>query len=398
MKTTLFPATVSGVSERMSGFVAHLRYNGFHTGVAETEATLQALKFVQIEVSQDVRLACKAVCASSKDGFEKFDELFDSYWFNRGRERAGQSSADEQAGNEKRKNQHRPGLNNFQNAEGNGNADQPDADGSDDGEASQQGEGRLIASKIRNLDKTDFRELVTPESLQQAEKLAYMIARAIRDRRSRRQRIAKRAARINLRKTIRKSIKYGGTPIELHWQNRPDRPVNIVALLDVSGSMTVYAKVFLSFLKGLIARDTRADAYLFHTKLVRIGDTLRDHDTMRAMNRLSLMAQGFGGGTKIGSNLKQFNDQYAMSCVDGRSVVIIMSDGYDTDPPEVLSEALGRLAKRNCKIIWLNPLKGWKDYAPVAQGMAAAMPWLDLFAAANTLDSLAELEPALQKL
>ena len=256
----------------------------------------------------------------------------------------------------------------------------------------------MIASKISNREKTDFRELVTPESLEQAEKTAYLIAKAIRDRRSRRFRAAKRSDKLNLRKTIRDSVRYGGVPMKLHCQDRPDRPVNIVALLDVSGSMTVYAKVFLSFVKGLISCDTRADAYLFHTKLVRIGDALRDHDTMRAMNRLSLMAQGFGGGTKIGSNLKLFNDQYAMSCVDGRSVVIIMSDGYDTDPPQVLAEALERLAKRNCKIIWLNPLKGWKDYAPVAQGMAAAMPWLDHFAAANTLESLAELEPALRHL
>ena len=84
--------------------------------------------------------------------------------------------------------------------------------------------------------------------------------------------------------------------------------------------------------------------------------------------------------------------------MNGRTVVIILSDGYDTDPAMILSTELERLSKRNCKIIWLNPLKGWKDYAPVAQGMAAALPWLDHFAAANTLDSLAKLEPALRRL
>jgi len=166
-------------------------------------------------------------------------------------------------------------------------------------------------------------------------------------------------------------------------------------MLDVSGSMTVYARVFLAFLKGLVSHDQKTDAYLFHTTLVRVSDALRDNDTFRAVNRLSLMAQGFGGGTKIGSNLQRFNQQYAARTVTARSVVIIFSDGYDTDPPELVAEALQRLKKRGCKIIWLNPLKGWKDYEPVARGMAAALPMLDLFASANTLDSLAALEPHL---
>lgn len=394
MKTTQFPASASGVAERMAGFIAHLRYNGYRAGVAETEATLRALQSVEIAEHRHVRLACKAVCASNKESFDQFDELFDSYWFNRGRERADTSTKQSSDSGQSR---FQPGVDESHHAAGTGTAEQPEANDGE-GDVFHDGEGRLIASKSGNLNKTDFREMVTPALLQQAEILAYQLAKAMRDRRSRRYRLSQRGNRLNLRKTIRNSVHHGGVPIQLYRQYKPDRPVKIVTLLDVSGSMTVYARVFLAFLKGLISHDTRADAYLFHTALVRIGDTLRDHDTMRAMNRLSIMAQGFGGGTKIGANLKLFNDQYAANCVDGRTVVIILSDGYDTDPPEMLSAGLKRLKKRNCKIVWLNPLKGWKDYAPVAQGMAAALPWLDHFAAANTLESLAELEPALQRL
>ncbi len=380
----------------MAGFIAHLRYNGYRAGVAETEATLSALQSIDIEEHRQVRLACKAVCASNKENYDQFDELFDSYWFNRGREQSGTVAASKQS-TEKQQNRFRPGADESQSVAGAGAAEQPE-NNDEDGEAIHSGEGRLIASKAGNLNKTDFREMMTPELMQQAEVLACKLAKAMRDRRSRRYRHNQRGNKLNLRKTIRNSVNQGGVPIRLYRQQRPERPVRIVTLLDVSGSMTVYARVFLAFLKGLISHDTRADAYLFHTALVRIGDALRDHDTMRAMNRLSIMAQGFGGGTKIGSNLKLFNDQYAATCVDGRTVVIILSDGYDTDSPELLSEGLQKLKKRNCKIIWLNPLKGWKDYEPVAQGMAAALPWLDHFAAANTLESLAELEPALQRL
>ena len=122
---------------------------------------------------------------------------------------------------------------------------------------------------------------------------------------------------------------------------------------------------------------------------------MRDTDTLRAVNRLSLMAQGFGGGTRIAQNLQRFNQQNAAQSVTGRSVVIIFSDGYDTDPPELMVKALARLKRRGCRFIWLNTLKGRKDYAPVSAGMAAALPNLDLFAAANTLDSLSVLEPHL---
>jgi uncharacterized protein with von Willebrand factor type A (vWA) domain len=144
--------------------------------------------------------------------------------------------------------------------------------------------------------------------------------------------------------------------------------------------------------------DTTTDAYLFHTRLVRITDALRDPDGLRAVNRLSLLAQGFGGGTRIGGNLAAFNQTYGKRLVSGRSLVMILSDGFDTDPPAVIGQELARLKKRGCRIIWLNPMKGWRDYQPVAAGMAAALPHLDLFAAANTLQTLAALEPDLARI
>ena len=376
--------------------MAHLRDNGLSLGVAETTKTLTSLQHIDITNAQQVRLACKAVCTSHHDNFLQFDELFNSYWFNRGREKSAIACNE----NRQKKNSQstfQPGVDNTRNSNGAGEAEQPDAS-SDAEESHATGDGKLVASRTTNLEKTDFRELMTPESLQMAEAVALKLARAIRDKRSRRRRSANRGSKLDLRRTIRSSISHGGVPFDLYHRKRPDRPVKIVALLDVSGSMTVYARVFLSFLKGLITHDQQTDAYLFHTSLVRISDALRDHDTFRAVNRLSLMAQGFGGGTRIGSNLKRFNDQYAANTVNGRSVVFILSDGYDTDPPELIASSLQRLKKRNCRIIWLNPLKGWKDYAPVAQGMAAALPYLDHFAPANTLENLAALEPYLKKL
>lgn len=395
MKCTTFIRSADGVSERMQGFMAHLRDNGVIVGPDEFRNSMTSLELINALNPDDVRLACKAVCTSKADGFAQFDDLFDAYWMNGGHEKFGIHKHHNQSESTPRKafNQSTDESN---SASGLGDLDDVD-DGQGD-ELNHQGEGKLTGSRIRNIDKVDLREIMTPEALKQAEKVARDLASAMRDRRSRRRRAAARGKSLNMRKVMRASIASGGEPIHLFKQRRPERSVNVVALLDVSGSMMVYSKVFLAFLKGLVSRDQRTEAYLFHTSLMQVSDVMRDSDTMRAVNRLSLMAQGFGGGTRIGASLSLFNQQYASKSVNSRSVVIIFSDGYDTDPPELIGQALERLKRRGCRIIWLNPLKGWKDYKPVAQGMSAALPFLDLFAAANTLESLAALEPHLAKL
>lgn len=394
MQATRFHGRAAGPADRLAGFMAHLRMNGIPAGLGETETALVALGVVDALQTGEVRSALKAVCAGDFDQERRFDELFDAYWMNRGRERdrasVTRSSRDKQAG----------GFRGDRLASGESN-EKGEADSPDEGTggtASRSGTGRLVASAVSTIEKTDLRRLMTPENLARAEQVAERIARSIRDRRSRRRKAAARGSALDLRKILRRSVNRGGEPIDLFYRTRPDRPVRIVALLDVSGSMTVYARVFLAFLKGLVSADSATDAYLFHTRLVRISDALRDTDTMRAVNRLSVMAQGFGGGTRIGANLDQFNAQYAARSVNARTVVIILSDGYDTDPPEMLARALARLKRRGARIVWLNPLKGWPDYEPVARGMAAALPHLDHFAAASTLDDLAALEPLLNGL
>jgi uncharacterized protein with von Willebrand factor type A (vWA) domain len=174
--------------------------------------------------------------------------------------------------------------------------------------------------------------------------------------------------------------------------------MRIVAVCDVSGSMTVYARVFLAFLKGLVASGTEADAYLFHTRLMRVTDALRDPDALRAAARLSLMAEGFGGGTDISGSLKSFLDGYGAKALNGRTVVVILSDGYCASDPAALGAALARLRRKARRVVWLNPLKGWRDYAPVAAAMRAAEPYLDAHLPANTIEALAALEPEFARL
>lgn len=388
-RVSRFAGRDPGPAARVAGFMAHLRENGLRLGVGETDVALSALSAVNAAQPDEARRALKAVCTGCKDEAERFDALFDSFWMDAGRVRqkvvpkpSGRLSDDVRSSRDAQ----------GEAAGGAGQAQSPDGG---EGEAESDGEGKLIATQVRNMMRKDLRELVRPEDIAAAESVARRLGAVLRDRRSRRRIAARKGDRLHFRKTIRRSLATGGEPVTLLKRRRPERPQKIVALCDVSGSMTIYAQVFLAFLAGLMRADPHADAYIFHTRLVRITEAMRDKDAMRAIGRMSLMADGFGGGSEIGPSLERFASGYAKRFVDGRSVVLILSDGYDTAPPAVMAAALERLKKRGCRVVWLNPLKGWNDYAPVASGMAAALPHLDLFSAANTLDDLAGLERAL---
>jgi len=152
------------------------------------------------------------------------------------------------------------------------------------------------------------------------------------------------------------------------------------------------------FLHGLVDAFHEAEAFVFHTRLVHVSPSLRDRNVSRAIDRLSLMAQGIGGGTRIGESLAAFNRWHARRVINSRTAVIIVSDGYDTGDPQRLAGEMQRLRRRCRRIVWLNPLIGWKDYAPEARSMKAALPFIDLFAPAHNLESLAAIEPYLARI
>jgi uncharacterized protein len=380
----------TALTQRVAGFIAHLRLNDYPLGPAEARAALDLAGHVDLCDARDARLALKTLLAGCRTDWELFDDLFEAYWHRAGRVRERVTSpADRNAGASTRPKvwqDHLP-------ADKSGDAPGPlSRTGGDDDRDATAEETRLAASKRTVIAGTDLRHIVDPAELAEAEALAGDLARAMRYRLSRRSRVANKGPRFDLRRTLRRNLCHGGDPIELVRRRRPDRPVRIVVLLDVSGSMQQYSRFFLQFVKGLVGTWAEADAFVFHTRLVRITDTLRERDPIRAMTKLALMAQGFGGGTRIGESLRVFNERYAKAALNSRSVVIILSDGYDTGSPELLAEQLKRLKRKARRIVWLNPLLGWRDYEPVAQAMSAALPHIDCFAAAHSLDALAALE------
>jgi uncharacterized protein with von Willebrand factor type A (vWA) domain len=387
-----------GPRERMRGFIAHLRLNGFTLGPSETALALDIVGRLERPTPGGVRAALKVALSGCREDWERFDDLFPVYWFGEGVKRATVLRGE----NTSTPKRARPALWDKvlppEESVGRPIGAAAQAPGGSDAEEdtdSPSAPHRIAADRRDSLFKTDLREIAAKEDIAEAERVAERLAKAMRYRLSRRRKPSARGRSLDLRRTIRRNIAHGGEPVDLLRRTRPDRPVRVVVLLDVSGSMKLYSRYFLLFVRGLLSRWMRADAYLFHTRLVRVTEALTDKDPFRALAKLSLVIEGFGGGTRIAGALADFNARYAKEAIDSRTVVVILSDGYDTEAPEDLARELKRLRTRARRIVWLNPLLGWKDYEPVARGMAAALPHIDHFAAANSLQALADLEPEL---
>ena len=256
-----------------------------------------------------------------------------------------------------------------------------------------EGEGKAVsgASVQQRLQKVDFSN-VEHDDLVPLEQLSLRLFRKMGLRLSRRLRIGNVADRVDLRRTVRRSIPRGGDPIVLAFQGRKPRKHRLVIFLDISGSMNSYSLFLLRFAYALQKYFKRVDTFLFSTDVVEITDVLRTQDLPGALRRLSQRAAGWAGGTKIGESLRDFNRQHARKLLSRNTVFIILSDGWDTGEPETLVAEIRIIRRRVQQLIWLNPLLGLKEYAPVTRGMSAALPYIDVFAAAHNLESLLALE------
>ncbi len=391
-------AVPAGYAQRITGFVQHLRLNGFQVGRREQ---VEMADFLAREVRPMpvVRRSLRIMACGTKEDWDRFDDLFEAYWIGAGKQRiaprrtSGPDSFMTAKSSGPWKRHFEPTRDDAAEA-GSALADETGGQGKRGGGTT----GRLIASSKTIRDKGDFRSFTDPDEIAEAERLAYRLGMAIRYRRSRRLKKARRGRAVDLRRTVRRNLGHGGELLDLSFRRTPDRPVKLILLLDVSGSMKLYSRFLLQFVKGLVCTTVAAEAFVFHTRLVRVTDAMREKNSIRAMTRLALMAEGFGGGTRLGASLKTFNDAYAKRLGSSRSVAVILSDGYETGTPGELSRELARLKKRVPRLIWLNPLLGWRDYEPVTAAMASALPHTDHFAAANSLESFAALEPALRRL
>lgn len=376
MLTLASPDLETLAQARLAGFAGFLHANGFALGGGDAAQVLQTAERIGVLDAPVLRWSLKALLCGRCDEWRRFDELFDAWFLPANRWQSPQL----------REAPH--GTVTGGSAQGQGGEQRDTGD-------DEPLRPRDVASRQELLSRTDFRALTEREHALDIEALMRRFARQLKHIRLRREARARQGRRLDLQATIRRSVASGGTPFHLVWKDHRRVRPRLVLLLDVSRSMAQYSFFYLRLARALSGELADVHSFIFHTRVTGVSEALRDPDPWRAQERLHLIAQGWGGGTRIGDSIAQFNREHAARIVHSRTAVIVMSDGYDTGEPQVLSDALAQLRRRARRIVWLNPLLDRPGYAPVSQGMQAALPHLDLLAPGADLASIAAVLPEL---
>ena len=358
------------------GFFDYARTNGLTVGFKETESTVSAAELGLIVDRKKFKYGLKSICCGCVEDLPKFDQLFEDYWNNLGELKKLKISIK----SEFQKEDNTPGTlimmgNNRSEDEGN----------------KLEGKSMTGANITERLRKTDFSKLSEIDT-EFFEELALNLWMQMSYRLKRRLNNENRGNAINFSKTIRNSISKGGWPQQLIYKKRKPIKKRLVMLLDVSGSMDKYSFYLLKFIYVLRQYFERIEAFTFSTSLNRITRMLERKNLDEVLIKITNQVQSWSSGTKIGECLQEFNSKYAKEILSRSSIVVILSDGLDTGNISILSEAVMKIKMKTSQLIWLNPLKGMKGYAPVQKGMASALPFIDEFHSAHNLESLLQLE------
>jgi hypothetical protein len=378
-----------GTVANVLAFGRVLKELGIKVGLSQVMDAGRALECVDIGRRGDFRAALRANLVSDKEDAAVFDRAFDRFW----RESAAGAAAGETP-------PARPDAGSGK-AEGAGEKLEEMLSQLSGEESRDDGEAETFPvptySPNESLSKKDFSEMGIEES-RAISRAILLIATKIATQVSRRKKRSTRGEELDLRWTLRRNIKYGGEIVELVGRKRRIKKTRVVLLCDVSGSMDCYSRFLIQFMYGLQNELWGVETFVFSTALSRITHLIRSKEIAGALERISHSVLGWSGGTNIGRSLAIFNREFAPSLVTHRTVVVVISDGWDRGDVALLEREMRTLKRRCHKIIWLNPLLASEHYEPLCKGMQAALPYLDLFLSVHNLDSLIALGRTLQKM
>jgi len=266
--------------------------------------------------------------------------------------------------------------------------------GAPDPDANTQEASALAAVSIRErVNDREFSTL-TEEELRLIQRLVEQLPLVPPMRRGRRTRRDRGGGEIDIRSTLRRSHRTAGDPVRVMHRKRTTKPRKIILIADVSGSMEPYARIYLHLLRGAV-KSIKAEAFVFATHLTRLTRQLSATHTDVAYRQAAKAANDWSGGTRIGVALRSFIDDFGRRGMARGSVVVIVSDGWESDRPELLGEAMERLSRLAHHIIWVNPRKAAESFEPLTGGMAAALPYVDTFLSGHSLRALTEVMDAI---
>jgi uncharacterized protein with von Willebrand factor type A (vWA) domain len=364
----------SGLERAAVGFARLLRGVGLDVPVGATITFVEALAAVGVDRRASVYWAARSTLLRRPEDLEVFDRAFAGWWD--GGVELGPSTVVVE----------RDLVLAF-DAERDEEPDPPDVD--DEIEDHEVLSVRYSRAEV--LRERDF-ATYTPAEFIEARRLMADLRISGALRRSRRtQPSGRRRGRPDLRRTVRRALRSGGEPIDRAFMEPATRPRRLVLLCDVSGSMEPYARALVRFLHAAVVGRTRVEAFALGTRLTRITRELSSRDPDAAIAAAARRVVDWSGGTRLGEGIQQFNDDWGVRGMARGAVVVILSDGWDRGDPELLAEQMARLQRVAHRVVWVNPLKASPDFAPLARGMAAALPYVDEFVEGHSLASLEHL-------
>ncbi|MBC8364980.1 MAG: VWA domain-containing protein [Actinobacteria bacterium] len=273
--------------------------------------------------------------------------------------------------------------------------DEPDG-GPDEGDPEPR-DGDVLSVRFSRAEVLSARDFAgcSDDELAELHDLMARLRFAGERRRCRRMGPTTRSGRLDLRRTVRAALRTGGEALSRRYLEAGERPRRLVLLLDVSGSMEAYARALIRFVHAAIVGRRDVEAFALGTRLTRLTRELSTRDPDAALARAAGAVADWSGGTRLGDGLRLFNDAWGLPGMARGAVVVVLSDGWDRGDPTVMAEQMQRLSRVAHRVVWVNPLKATPGYAPLAQGMAAALPHVDEFLEGHNLDSLEVLARAI---
>lgn len=376
------------VVRRLVAFGRLLRAGGLEVGPGRLQNAIRALGIADLSDRDEMYWSLRCTLVSREEDLGVFDAAFAAFW-----EQTPLAPAEHRLPRALDHGDEAPP------AAGQGGADaRPETHGEDaaDGDDGAERDVLLPAwSADELLRDRDFASY-GPDELRRARRLVERVADASPRRRSRRLERAARGSRLDERRTLRSSLRTSGLPFERAWRRPKSVPRKLVFLVDVSGSMEPYTRAMVMFLQAAVGAGRHVEAFTFGTRLTRLTPHLAGRDPDRALARAARAVPDWAGGTRIGENLKAFNDIWGRRGLTRGAIVVVVSDGWERGDPGLLSGEMERLRRAAHTLVWVNPLAGEPGYRPLVAGMVAALPHVDVFLPGHNLRSLETLAEVLE--
>lgn len=375
------PGATEG-ADRLVGFGRELRARGLPVGTGRILSFCRAAAVLAPLDRSRVYLAGKTTLVSRPEDFPAFDRAFDDYFRNRDFDDVMKKLFDFGS-----KSEAPPEPKDVTGSSWEAAGEAEPAEGED--------VLHIVASSAEVLRTKSFDELTEVERAAVNQSIRRLRLN-LPERSARRTRRSSTGGRFDLRGTVRRSFRTHGEPFERAWRDRHVRPRPLVLILDVSGSMSPYARALMQFGYAAATAGRKVEVFCFGTRSTRITRALRTKDPGRAIDEVAAAVHDWEGGTRIGESLRQILDRFGQSTALRSAIVVLCSDGLERGDPELLTAQLTRLARLTHKIVWVNPLAGDPRYLPLAKGMAAALPHIDKFLPGHNLASLEDLARVVQ--